>query len=260
VDQNESTARFREAIEIIDGLLRYETFTYHGQFWSFDDLKLTPRPVQRPRPPFYVGAIRTPESVDWLVKNDLLPLTGNPYLQPGVADRMNLQAAEGWIGSMILDAQRRYGKPETLDDTWGLLHNILVADTDAEAARIFRESWEFGNELMYTYTKIVEHGPLPDDYKAYAGGMAEYLKEYSYEDMLAAPGSLVGSPETVVEKITKVVELSGLKNHLMWMNRGGVVAQKHMLRSMELFATEVIPKVRHVGETPAHVVAAGLPS
>jgi hypothetical protein len=44
------------------------------------------------------------------------------------------------------------------------------------------------------------------------------------------------------------------------MNRGGVVPQKHMLRSMELFATEVIPKVRHVGETPAPVVAAGLPS
>jgi hypothetical protein len=72
---------------------------------------------------------------------------------------------------MILDVQRRLGKPETLDDTWGLLHNVVVADTDEEAARIFRDSWAFGNELIYTYTKVVEEGEaLPDDYKAYAGG------------------------------------------------------------------------------------------
>jgi alkanesulfonate monooxygenase SsuD/methylene tetrahydromethanopterin reductase-like flavin-dependent oxidoreductase (luciferase family) len=246
VDQNESTARFREAVKIIDGLLSNEVFSYDGQFWSFEDLKLAPRPVQQPRPPIYLGVIRTPESVEWMIENDYLPLTGNPYLQPHAMSK-----ADSSMGDTILDAQRRLGKTVTLDDTWGLLHNVVVADTDAEAARIFRDSWAFGNKLMATYTKVVEDGPLPDDYKAYAGGQLQHLKDYTYDDMLAWPGSLVGSPDTVVERLERLYEKTSLKNHLMWMNRGSLIPQKELLRSMELFANEVIPKVKDIGEQPA---------
>jgi alkanesulfonate monooxygenase SsuD/methylene tetrahydromethanopterin reductase-like flavin-dependent oxidoreductase (luciferase family) len=188
-----------------------------------------------------------------MIENDYLPLTGNPYLQPHEDE---LSRSLG-IKDLILDARRRLGRPATLDDTWGLLHNIVVAETDQEAARIFRDSWAFGNELMYTYCKIVEEGePLPDDYRAYAGGMAEFLRAYSYEDMLNYKGSLVGAPDTVVEKLKNLYEISELKNHLMWMNRGGVMKQDELLRSMELFATEVMPRVRDVGETEAPVLAA----
>jgi len=126
---------------------------------------------------------------------------------------------------------------------------VVVADTDEEAARIFRDSWAFGNELIYAYTKVVEEGEaLPDDYKAYAGGMFTALKQYSYDDMLNFPGSLVGSPDTVVEKLNRIHEITGLKNQIMWMNRGGVIKQEDLLRSMELFAKEVLPRVKDVGE------------
>jgi alkanesulfonate monooxygenase SsuD/methylene tetrahydromethanopterin reductase-like flavin-dependent oxidoreductase (luciferase family) len=253
VDQNQSTARFREAVKIIDGLLSNETFSYQGQFWSFENLPLTPRPVQRPRPPMYVGAIKTQESVEWMVENDYLPMTGNPYSQPNPLEAYSGAA----VHDMILDVQRRLGKPETLDDTWGLLHNVVVADSDEEAARVFRESWEFGNELIYTYTKVVEEGEtLPDDYKAYAGGMFATLKQYSYDDMLNFPGSLVGSPDTVVEKLKRIHELTGLKNQIMWMNRGGVMKQPDLLRSMELFAKEVLPRVKDLGEQVPAVAGA----
>jgi alkanesulfonate monooxygenase SsuD/methylene tetrahydromethanopterin reductase-like flavin-dependent oxidoreductase (luciferase family) len=246
VDQNQSTARFREAVKIIDGLLSNETFSYQGEFWSFEDLSLGPRPVQRPRPPMYVGAIKTPESVEWMVENDYLPMTGNPYSQPH-----ELEAHSGGkvIHELILDARVRMGKPSNLDDVWGLLHNVVVGETDEEAARIFHDSWAFGNELMHTYTKVVEEGEsLPDDYKAYAGGMFTTLQQYSFDDMLHFPGSIVGSPDTVVEKLKEVHELTGLKNHIMWMNRGGVIKQQELLRSMELFAKEVIPRVAGIGE------------
>jgi alkanesulfonate monooxygenase SsuD/methylene tetrahydromethanopterin reductase-like flavin-dependent oxidoreductase (luciferase family) len=197
--------------------------------------------------------IRTPESVDWMIENDYLPLTGNPYLQPHAADLQK----EATMKDMILDAQRRFGKKVTLDETWGLLHNICVADTDEDAARIFHDTWEFGNSLLNTYTKVVEKGsPLPKDYKQYWVGSTEELRsKYSYEEVLAYHGSLVGSPDTVVKKLEHLYELSGLKNHLMWMNRGGLMPQRDQLRSMELFATEVMPKVRHIGE-PAPALAA----
>jgi alkanesulfonate monooxygenase SsuD/methylene tetrahydromethanopterin reductase-like flavin-dependent oxidoreductase (luciferase family) len=254
IDQEESSARFREALQIIDGLLSREVFTYHGNFWSFDELKLAPRPVQQPRPPIYVGAIKTPESVDWMIQNDYLPLTGNPYAQP--RDAVGMIKDGTWIGSMILDAQRKYGKEVTLDHSWGLMHNIVCAETDEEAARMFRETWEFGNELMFTYTKVVEEGPIPEDYKHYAGGMSDFLKNFSYDDMLNFPGSLVGSPDKIIERLQTVYETTGMKNHLMWMNRGGLMPQQDQLRSMEMFAREVIPAVRHIGEKEEAFAAA----
>jgi alkanesulfonate monooxygenase SsuD/methylene tetrahydromethanopterin reductase-like flavin-dependent oxidoreductase (luciferase family) len=249
VPQNESKVRFREAVKIIDGLLSNETFSYDGRFWSFENLCLAPRPTQQPRPPLYLAASATPESTEWMIENDYLPLTGNPYsLDP---------FSSGRVGHTILDTQRRLGKPETLDEAWGLLHNVLVADTDEDAARIFKANWDLSNEYLITYAKVVEDGaPLPDDYKAYAGGMWELLKKTTYDDMLVGAGSLVGSPDTVAEKLAALYDMTGMKKQLLWMNRGGAVPQQDLLRSMELFATEVMPRVREIGAIESAVGSA----
>jgi probable F420-dependent oxidoreductase len=44
-----------EAIDALDVLLSEEFPTFHGETWSFDDAGQTPRPVQKPRPPIWVG-------------------------------------------------------------------------------------------------------------------------------------------------------------------------------------------------------------
>jgi alkanesulfonate monooxygenase SsuD/methylene tetrahydromethanopterin reductase-like flavin-dependent oxidoreductase (luciferase family) len=240
VPQHESKVRFREAVEIIDGLLTHENFSYDGKFWTVKDLTLAPRPMQQPRPPIFLAASATPESVEWMVEKGYDALTGNPYsLDP---------YSSGKVGNTLLDTQRRLGKPETLDNAWGLIHNVLVADTDEQAAEIFRANWDLSNKYLIEYAKVVEDGsPLPDDYKAYAGGMWEILKKTSYDDMLKGAGSLVGSPETVAERLTSNYEMTGMHKQLLWMNRGGAVPQKDILRSMELFANEVVPQVRGLG-------------
>jgi alkanesulfonate monooxygenase SsuD/methylene tetrahydromethanopterin reductase-like flavin-dependent oxidoreductase (luciferase family) len=242
VDQNESTVRFREAVKIIDGLLTHENFSYDGQFWSVEDLTLAPRPIQSPRPPIYLAASGTPASTEWMIENDYLPLTGNPYsLDP---------FSSGKVGHGITDMQRKLGKPETLDESWGLVHNVLVADTDEEAARIFRANWDLSNEYLFTYAKVVEDGyEVPEDYKAYAGGMWTLLEKTTFDDMLKGEGSLVGSPDTVVERLERLHEDTGMYKQLLWMNRGGAVPQKDILRSMELWMTEVAPRVKHLGPT-----------
>jgi alkanesulfonate monooxygenase SsuD/methylene tetrahydromethanopterin reductase-like flavin-dependent oxidoreductase (luciferase family) len=52
----ERVARFREALEIIDLLLRNEVTTYKGRYYSVEEAVMSPAPVQRPRPPITVGA------------------------------------------------------------------------------------------------------------------------------------------------------------------------------------------------------------
>ena len=48
--------RFREAVELIDLLLRQDTTTYEGRYYRVREAPFRPRPVQQPRPPLTLGA------------------------------------------------------------------------------------------------------------------------------------------------------------------------------------------------------------
>ncbi len=52
----ELVGRFREAVEIVDGLLRNEVTSYEGRYYQLREAPFRPGPVQRPRPPLTIGA------------------------------------------------------------------------------------------------------------------------------------------------------------------------------------------------------------
>jgi F420-dependent oxidoreductase-like protein len=52
----ERVARYREAIEVVDRLLRNDSSTFTGRFYQLRDAPSRPRPVQQPRPPLMLGA------------------------------------------------------------------------------------------------------------------------------------------------------------------------------------------------------------
>lgn len=52
----ELIGRFREAVEIIDSLLRNETTTYAGRYYRLEGAYVRPGPLQKPRPPLTLGA------------------------------------------------------------------------------------------------------------------------------------------------------------------------------------------------------------
>ena len=58
-DPGERVDRFREAVEIIDSLLRNETTTFDGRYYRLSGAYVRPAPVQRPRPPLTLGAHKT---------------------------------------------------------------------------------------------------------------------------------------------------------------------------------------------------------
>jgi alkanesulfonate monooxygenase SsuD/methylene tetrahydromethanopterin reductase-like flavin-dependent oxidoreductase (luciferase family) len=59
LDPEEARARNDEAVEIIDKALAAPVISHHGRFWNFDNLRLTPRPLQQPEPPKWVTVIST---------------------------------------------------------------------------------------------------------------------------------------------------------------------------------------------------------
>ena len=244
VPQSESSERFREACEIIEGLLYNERFGYEGRFWQFPELELAPRPVQRPGPPMYIAAARTPATFQWIAERGYGALIGNPYtVDPGTA---------GETAELLLSCQREAGVPESLDDAWGLVQSVLVHEDSQTAVESFRANWELSNDYLVKYSKVVEAGqPVPEDYKHWQGVGEQRGVAAGYEDVLATDGCLIGSPAEVVDKLGRLWEERGIVNQLMWMNRGGATAHSDILHSMELFASEVMPQVRHLGAASA---------
>src|SRR5271167_991830 len=55
MEMKQRSRRADEMLEIIRRLWDGETVTFKGKYFSCEKTKLTPRPVQQPRPPIYVG-------------------------------------------------------------------------------------------------------------------------------------------------------------------------------------------------------------
>ena len=58
VESKTKGARADEALEIIRRLWQGETVTFHGKHFHIDGARVTPRPVQEPNPPIWVGGFK----------------------------------------------------------------------------------------------------------------------------------------------------------------------------------------------------------
>lgn len=56
-------ARLEEALTVIERLWTGDPVTFHGRHFALEDVRLTLRPVQRPRPPIWMGANAAPAAV-----------------------------------------------------------------------------------------------------------------------------------------------------------------------------------------------------
>ncbi len=45
-----------ECLDVVQKVWASEHVSHAGEFFTFDDVTLTPRPVQQPRPPIWIGA------------------------------------------------------------------------------------------------------------------------------------------------------------------------------------------------------------
>ena len=61
----ESRARFEEAYEIVTRAWTEDVFSYRGKFWSYKDVAIWPRPVQRPHPPIWIPIVGSKESIEF---------------------------------------------------------------------------------------------------------------------------------------------------------------------------------------------------
>jgi F420-dependent oxidoreductase-like protein len=54
----ELVARFREAVEVVDRMLRNDTSSYDGRYYHINEAPMRPAPIQQPRPPLMLAGHR----------------------------------------------------------------------------------------------------------------------------------------------------------------------------------------------------------
>lgn len=115
--------RFEEAMQVIEMALTEDRFSFDGEFFQYEDVQLTPKAYQRPRPPIWIGAHAPGKPVDRSLDYDGWVLWTQPaweHTGPWVAE-MRSRAAErgkknwtvvldqdGWIGDDAAAVRERH--------------------------------------------------------------------------------------------------------------------------------------------------------
>jgi len=131
IDLKTRASRANEALEIIRRLWHGEKVTFHGKHFQIDGAQVTPRPVQQPNPPIWVGGFG-PAAVRRAAKY------GDGYIGP--ANRRNMD--------LYREELRKLGKDPARARVSGSLHGVswLVVSNDPE-----RDFNRFAPGVLYWY-------------------------------------------------------------------------------------------------------------
>lgn len=233
VPQEESRERFDEIVEIVRRAWTRERVSYDGRFYKVSDVRVMPRPVQQPHPPFYQvcvsrDGIENTALRGWPMLNSLL------Y---GPVDRL-VTNREIYV-TTLRTAGRSEAEVAALLKRWGVSLQIYVAPTDAQALAEARDAELWYQEALrrFLLPERIEdaHPSLQPGFRA----TAERLAKVTWEGLVAETLAF-GSPDTVARHIETMRQI-GVGQVLCWMNFGGLAPDK-VRRSMELFAREVMPR------------------
>jgi alkanesulfonate monooxygenase SsuD/methylene tetrahydromethanopterin reductase-like flavin-dependent oxidoreductase (luciferase family) len=228
VPYGESRDRFAETLEILKQAWTEERFSYKGKYYSFENVTLTPKPYQKPWPEIRVAANSA----------DTFPAIAKLGHAVFVAVRLGtLEELEPNI-TAYRKAWKEAGHPG--EGKVFLRAPVYVADTDKAAREEPEES------IMYFYRYL---GERLEDSATRSGVRAvedraargRRLQEITYEDALREK-LIVGSPESVTDRLMGLKETLGLDGILCEMNCGTKIPHQRVMKSLQLLCEKVSPR------------------
>ncbi|HSF32259.1 MAG TPA: LLM class flavin-dependent oxidoreductase [Candidatus Tectomicrobia bacterium] len=223
----QSRAMFREALDILTAGLTSGEVSYAGEYYSFQRVPLHIEPFQRPYPPLWYPTDNA-NSITWLAQEGLNTVTH--YLPMATMRQLFDLYKQVW--------QEHHTNPKRLnahvaDPKYGIVRHVYVADTDAQALQEAKAAFaDFISNFNYLRTVNGD-----------TSGRAAYLADF--EARLAEGLHIVGSPETVKTQVQEHIRITG-SNYFVGSFFFGTLTGEQTLRSLRLFAEEVMPAFRHL--------------
>jgi len=229
VKLDESRARFDEGVAQVRLLLEDENVTSEGRFHSFRGVTSLPRPTQKPRPPFYVAALGTPESFERAGANGYgimaIPM-GGAAMKELIGVYRNARAEAGHEG------------PGTVM----LAFHMLCHENQREAEDLARGPIERYLRSLVEAASEWTSGAQSVDYPGYDQVIAALAKE-TFETQVEKCAAWVGTPARILDTIASYraqigpFEIASLQVNF---NDLPLAAAE---QSMRLFGEAVLPRL-----------------
>jgi alkanesulfonate monooxygenase SsuD/methylene tetrahydromethanopterin reductase-like flavin-dependent oxidoreductase (luciferase family) len=238
ISPTENRERFEEAHDLI--LKCWTTpgpFRWEGRHFPHRMVNPWVLPLQKPHPAVWFPGTGSPESVIWAAQHQY------PYMNLGSLLDLTKQ-----LKGIYHETAREVGF-EPGPEHFGYLMRCLAADTDEEAQ-------EIGRTFLWTENHR-NRGPVefndPPGYQSREAlrikmsrpliGTGTMGRRMTYAELQEAHNIIVGSPETIIQKLRYVKnELN--PGYLLIYGNEGDMPHEAVMRSIELLGTKVIPALK----------------
>jgi natural product biosynthesis luciferase-like monooxygenase protein len=216
----DAQARLMEGLEVILKAWAGAAFSHEGTYFQAHDLELWPQPAQRPHPPVWIACSRSPASFEWTARQGYNLLTIG-YLHP-IATLAELTR----VYRQAFEAAGHGRKPAI-----GTHFHTVVAEDRGEARRIAESG-------------LREHVRLNRESRSLAKLEAAPEAEPVSVEHLVDEGRLIaGDPDDCARTLLRISQETGCTEaHCLF--QFGDIGFPQAQRSMQLFAAEVMPRIR----------------
>jgi luciferase family oxidoreductase group 1 len=232
IAHEESRARVDEGLEMLRGLWTQESFSYAGSFRRVRDVRLVPKPLQKPHPPAFL-ACNSAETVPIAARHGLPMMSAFIVLDEALAERREVyRRVSAAHGHAPAEVEAR------LAQTWNIRF-VYVAEDERAALAEPRE-----HLLGYLGAATVRPRAASTRPRVHA--------DWTYEEHLQAGTAFYGTPDQVVDQIGRFHRATGIDNLLCFMSVRAMDPAR-VMRSMELFAAKVIPQLSNAERTDSTI-------
>jgi natural product biosynthesis luciferase-like monooxygenase protein len=224
--QSESRERFLEALDIIRRAWTNDRVSHHGRFFQVGEVAVVPKPVQQPYPPIRVAA-NSPDTFEMMGQLGLPIFVAsqvNPF--PRIREYLPLYRA----------ARANAGHRDNDPDDVTILMPTYVAETRAQVRQEMEQSvLRWLQSVTARYQNREAEPPLIRE-------RLERVRRMTYEQACEMMG-VFDTPEACLERLQRFREEFNMGRLICWFNQGGLVPHSQVMRSMELFAAKVMPRL-----------------
>jgi len=230
----QSQERFAEAHDlIVRAWTEPGPFAYTGKHYQFNYVNPWPRPVQSPHPPIWIPSQGSSSTIRWAAA-----------MRYTYAQTLSPIAVVARFFQMYRDEAEKAGYQASPDQlAWS--NTIYVAETDEKAMREARPHLE---ALVNRFLKMPIEMLLPPGYSNIESMKRVRAakvtgKTSSIEDLVKTGVVIVGSPNTVREKLAEYQDLAGFNTSLT-KTQFGTLPDDMARANMTAIAQEILPHFR----------------
>ena len=214
-------ARLEEDLAVLQGLWTNESFSFDGDYYQLKDVRLTPRPVQQPHPPIWIGA------------------RGKKAVQRAARMGFHLMGTGEVAQQRAYDDELERNGRNPKDYYLAQLRWVYVAESRDKA-------WDIVGEHMHylfssAFPLLKEAGDLRADRAMERVPSIEELR--NIDPTIPGGAPIVGTPDDCIQALQRYQDETRVTHLAMGMHLPGLALDK-VAECLELFAQEVMPHFR----------------